>query len=146
LQCAHTHDVPVIHRDIKPENIFLHAPRHGEPVVKLIDFGVSAVADRKHDGTFVGTWSYAAPEQIRGDLPTPATDLYSAGLVLYEMLAGLGPFDQYEDWRKLSEAQLTEIPPPVSKYAPWVPASIVALITSALAKDPRDRPRDAYAF
>ena len=146
LQAAHTHEVPVIHRDIKPENIFLHAPRHGEPVLKLIDFGVSAVADRKHDGAFVGTWSYAAPEQIRGDKPTPATDLYAAGLVLYEMLAGVGPFDHYDDWAKVSEAQLKEIPAPVSKFAPWVPASIVTLIQSALAKDPRVRPRDAYSF
>ncbi|MDF2692991.1 MAG: serine/threonine protein kinase [Labilithrix sp.] len=146
LQAAHTHEVPVIHRDIKPENIFLHAPRHGEPVVKLIDFGVSAVADRKHDGAFVGTWSYAAPEQIRGHKPTPATDLYAAGLVLYEMLAGVGPFDHYDDWARVSKAQLEEIPAPVSKFAPWVPASIVTLIQSALAKDPRTRPRDAYAF
>ncbi len=146
LQCAHTHEVPVIHRDIKPENIFLHAPRHGEPVVKLIDFGVSAVADRKHDGTFVGTWSYAAPEQIRGEPPTPQTDLYAVGLVLYEMLAGVGPFDHYDDWTKVSEAQLHEIPAPVSKFAPWVPPSIVTLIATALAKDPRVRPRDAYAF
>jgi eukaryotic-like serine/threonine-protein kinase len=66
LHATHNHDIPVVHRDIKPENIFLHAPRHGEPVVKLIDFGVIAVADRKHDGMFVGTWRYAAPEQIRG--------------------------------------------------------------------------------
>ena len=146
LQAAHTHEVPVIHRDIKPENIFLHAPRHGEPVVKLIDFGVSAVADRKHDGAFVGTWSYAAPEQIRGEKPTPATDLYAAGLVLYEMLAGVGPFDHYDDWARVSEAQLKEIPAPVSKLAPWVPPSIVTLIQAALAKDPRVRPRDAYAF
>jgi len=146
LQCAHTHDTPVIHRDIKPENIFLHAPRHGEPVVKLIDFGVSSISDRKHDGSFVGTWSYAAPEQIRGEKPSPQTDLYAVGLVLYEMLAGVGPFDHYDDWTKVSEAQMKEIPAPVSKFAPWVPASIVALIQSALAKDPKIRPRDAYAF
>lgn len=146
LQCAHTHEVPVIHRDIKPENIFLHAPKHGEPVVKLIDFGVSAVADRKHDGGFVGTWSYAAPEQIRGEAPTPTTDLYAAGLVLYEMLAGVGPFDHFTDWAQVSAAQLRDIPAPVSKFAPWVPPSIVALIASVLEKDPRRRPRDAYAF
>jgi serine/threonine-protein kinase len=146
LQAAHTHEVPVIHRDVKPENIFLHAPKHGEPVVKLIDFGVSAVADRTHDGAFVGTWSYAAPEQIRGERPTPATDLYAAALVLYEMLVGFGPFDHYQEWTEVSEAQLNEVPPPVSKHAPWVPASIVSLIQSALAKDPRSRPRDAYAF
>ena len=146
LQAAHTHEVPVIHRDVKPENIFLHAPRHSAPIVKLIDFGVSAVADRKHDHMFVGTWSYAAPEQIRGAKPTAATDIYAAGLVLYEMLAGVGPFDHYDDWTKISKAQLGEVPAPVSKFAPWVPPSIVALIQSALEKDPKKRPRDAYAF
>jgi serine/threonine-protein kinase len=146
LQCAHTHDIPVIHRDIKPENIFLHQPRHGDPVVKLIDFGVSSVADRKHDESFVGTWSYAAPEQIRGHRPTPQTDLYAVGLVLYEMLAGRGPFDHHPDWKMLSIAQLEEIPAPVSQFAPWVPPSIVELIASVLSKDPRARPRDAHAF
>ena len=146
LQAAHTNEIPVVHRDIKPENIFLHAPRHGDPVVKLIDFGVSSLGDRKHDDTFVGTWAYAAPEQIRGERPTPATDLYAVGLVLYEMLAGRGPFDHHRDWKMLSIAQIEEIPAPVSQFAPWVPESIVQLIAQALAKDPRQRPRDAHAF
>ncbi|MDB4946636.1 MAG: serine/threonine protein kinase, partial [Labilithrix sp.] len=146
LHCAHTNSIPVVHRDIKPENIFLHSPRHGEPVVKLIDFGVVAVADRKHDGTFVGTWKYAAPEQIRGERALPATDLYAVGLVLYEMLCGVGPFEQYDTGPLISRAHVFEEPPPVSRFAPWVPASIVQLIDAALAKDPRRRPRDAYAF
>ncbi len=146
LHCAHTHDIPVVHRDIKPENIFLHAPRHGEPVVKLIDFGVVAVADREHDGAFVGTWKYAAPEQIRGERATAATDLYAVGLVLYEMLCGIGPFEHLDSGTLVSQAHLREIPPPVSKFAAWVPPSIVELIASALAKEPRQRPRDAYAF
>ena len=146
LHCAHTHDIPVIHRDIKPENIFLHAPRHGEPMVKLIDFGVVAVADRQHDGQFVGTWKYAAPEQIRGERATPATDLYAVGLVLYEMLCGIGPFEHLDSGSLVSQAHLREIPAPISKFAPWVPPSIVQLIDAALAKDPRQRPRDAYGF
>ena len=146
LHCAHTHDIPVVHRDIKPENIFLHAPRHGEPQVKLIDFGVVAMADRAHDGAFVGTWKYAAPEQIRGERATPATDIYAVGLVLYEMLSGIGPFEHLDSGSLVSQAHLREIPPPVSKFAPWVPPSIVQLIAAALAKEPRQRPRDAYAF
>jgi serine/threonine-protein kinase len=146
LHAAHTHDIPVVHRDIKPENIFLHAPKHGEPVVKLIDFGVVAMADRAHDGAFVGTWKYAAPEQIRGERATAATDLYAVGLVLYEMLCGIGPFEQLDSGSLVSQAHLKEIPPPVSKFAPWVPPSVVQLIASSLAKEPRQRPRDAYAF
>jgi serine/threonine protein kinase len=146
LHCAHTHDIPVVHRDIKPENIFLHAPRHGEPQVKLIDFGVIAVADRAHDGAFVGTWKYAAPEQIRGERATPATDIYAVGLVLYEMLSGIGPFEHLDSGSLVSQAHLREIPPPVSRFAPWVPPSIVQLIAASLAKEPKQRPRDAYAF
>ncbi|MBS2011775.1 MAG: serine/threonine protein kinase [Deltaproteobacteria bacterium] len=145
LHCAHTHDIPVIHRDIKPENIFLHAPKHGEPVVKLIDFGVVAVADRQHDNAFVGTWKYAAPEQIRGERATPATDLYAVGLVLYEMLCGIGPFEELEG-SAVAQAHMRMAPPPITKFASWVPPSIVQLIASSLAKDARQRPRDAYAF
>ena len=146
LHAAHTHHITVVHRDIKPENIFLHAPKHGEPVVKLIDFGVVALADRKHDGTFVGTWKYAAPEQIRGEQAVPATDLYAVALVLYEMLCGVGPFEQYDTGPLISRAHMFEAPPPVSKFAPWVPASIVSLIETTLSKDARHRPHDAYTF
>jgi serine/threonine-protein kinase len=146
LHCAHTHDIPVIHRDIKPENIFLHAPRHGEPTVKLIDFGVIAVGDRQHDGAFVGTWRYAAPEQIRGLRATPATDLYAVALVLYEMLCGEGPFDDLPEGSLLTQAHLHQTPPSIAKTAPWVPTSIVRLIEASLAKDPAARPPDAHAF
>lgn len=146
LHCAHTNDVAVVHRDIKPENIFLHSPKHGEPTVKLIDFGVVAFSDHTHDDTFVGTPSYAAPEQVRGERATPATDLYAVGLVLYEMLCGRGPFDHHASATLVSLAHLREQPAPVTNFAPWVPPSVVALIASALAKDPRARPRDAYAF
>jgi serine/threonine protein kinase len=154
LQCAHKNALPVVHRDIKPENIFLHSPKHGDPVVKLIDFGVSALADRQHDGAFVGTWKYAAPEQIRGEQPSPATDLYAVGLVLYEMLTGTGPFDAIvpaasnveATSKAIAHAHLQAPPPPLSKHAPWAPASVVDLVASALAKDPGRRPRDAHAF
>jgi serine/threonine protein kinase len=146
LHCAHTHDPMVVHRDIKPENIFLHAPKHGEPVVKLIDFGVVAIGDRDHDGSFVGTWRYAAPEQIRGERATPATDIYAVGLVLYELLTGAGPFDHLDTGKLVSQAHLHEVPAPISKLAPWVPAKIVELVAASLAKDPKHRPRTAIAF
>jgi serine/threonine-protein kinase len=146
LHCAHTHEPMVVHRDIKPENIFLHSPKHGEPVVKLIDFGVVARADRVHDGSFVGTWRYAAPEQIRGERATPATDIYAVGLVLYEMLCMAGPFDHLDTGKLVSQAHLHEVPAPISTRAPWVPKSIEQLVAAALAKDPKHRPRDAHAF
>ncbi|MCL2779718.1 MAG: serine/threonine protein kinase [Polyangiaceae bacterium] len=146
LHCAHTHNVAVIHRDIKPENIFLHMPKHGEPTVKLIDFGVVMLSDKRPDGVFAGTLGYAAPEQIRGLRVTPATDLYAVGLVLYEILTGFNPFNAYDNLERVQLAQLLEVPPPVSNYAPWVPDSIVSLIAEALAKDPAARPRDAYTF
>jgi len=149
LDCAHTHDVQVVHRDIKPDNIFLHTPRHGEPLVKLIDFGVSAFSDRTEDGMFAGTLSYAAPEQIQGLPSTPAADIYAVGCVLYEMLSGVGPADEvvYGDGPSSAAlAYLTHVPSSLAELAPWVPPSIVSLVEAALAKDPARRPASAREF
>ncbi|MBK6464038.1 MAG: serine/threonine protein kinase [Myxococcales bacterium] len=147
LHCAHTHDTPVVHRDVKPENIFLHTPRHGPPVVKLIDFGVIAFADGRSEGTFSGTVRYAAPEQLRAQAAAPKSDLYAAGLVLYEMLAGASPFEHHaHDDQRLADAQLSEEPAPLGEVAPWIPAPVAALVMRAIHKDPAARPPDAKAF
>ncbi len=147
LHCAHTHDVPVVHRDVKPENIFLHTPRHGEPTLKLIDFGVIAFLDDDEGGHFSGTIRYAAPEQLLGHPATAKSDLYAAGLVLYEMLAGRSPFEHHHPSDDaMVRAHIGEQPPPVTSFAPWVPASVEALLENALAKEAHERPKDALEF
>ncbi len=151
LHCAHTHDVPVVHRDVKPENIFLHTPKHGPPVVKLIDFGVVAFADGKgagkSEGTFSGTVRYAAPEQIQAKRASPASDLYAAGMVLYEMLAGASPFEhRAHDDEAMMAAHLGEAPTDLRQVAPWVPAEVAALVMCSIAKDPAARPESARRF
>ena len=97
LDYAHTRH-GVIHRDIKPDNVFLQAAaeRHGKTVTRLLDFGVAAVLGAEkitRRPTVLGTPRYASPEQLRGEPPTPQTDLYGLGLLLHEMLVGYGPFD-----------------------------------------------------
>ncbi len=146
----HAHDHGVIHRDVKPENIFLHRSRNGTTTTKLLDFGIMRLMDggkRETQGRFVGTLRYAAPEQILGapDLG-PAVDLYAAGLVLYELLGGRGPFDDLDGATKIGHAHASAKPPPLSLFAPGIPPGLHALVMSALAKEPSLRPRDAFSF
>ena len=144
----HAHDKGVIHRDVKPDNIFLHRTSAGVTVTKLLDFGIVSILDsgsRETAGRFVGTLRYAAPEQLRGDKPTPKTDVYAAGLVLYEIIAGRGPFDDEGDPQSVGAAHLKKLPLPVSQFAP-VPRELDDLLAAALAKDPNGRPRDAFSF
>jgi serine/threonine-protein kinase len=97
LQLAH--DRGITHRDLKPANIVLHRYGSGERAYKVIDFGL-AVMKSARDSTrltapnlFIGTMAYAAPEQIRGEPITPAADVHAVGVITYEMLTGVRPFD-----------------------------------------------------
>jgi serine/threonine protein kinase len=144
----HAHAIGVIHRDVKPENIFLHRGPSEAHQTKLLDFGVMRMlsSDQPQTGArFVGTLRYAPPEQLRGGQVTPRTDLYSAGLVLFEMIAGGGPFDEETTDRGIANAHLDRKPPLLSSRA-LVPPALDALVASALAKNPDARPRDAFTF
>jgi serine/threonine-protein kinase len=144
----HAHTAGVIHRDVKPENIFLHRGPNEAHQTKLLDFGVMRLlsGDEPQTGSrFVGTLRYAPPEQLLGGKVSARTDLYAAGLVLYEMLVGRGPFDDETSDRGIANAHLHKTPPLLRQRIDAPPA-LEALVASALAKDPEARPRDAFAF
>ena len=124
----------IVHRDVKPANILLSSDGR----VKVGDFGVARLAEGSTDGTaasIVGTPRYMAPEQGRGRPTTPATDVYSAGVVLYEMLAGHPPFTA-DSVVELALLHLQEAPPPLSVR---LPTSLVEIVDRALAKEPTKR-------
>ena len=144
----HAHENNLVHRDVKPENIFLHRNANGTTTTKLLDFGIVRLLDRKAShthGKFIGTLRYASPEQITGRPIGPQTDIYSLGLVLYEMLCGRGPFDDVGDQYAIGAAHASQDPPLLSQFV-RVTAEVERLITTMLAKDPAARPRDCFAI
>ena len=138
---ARAHAQDVIHRDVKPANVLLST--RGE--VKVGDFGVAALAEGSTDAggaTVVGTPRYMAPEQARGGRTGPATDVYGAGIVLYEMLAGHPPFRDGSPV-ELALRHLHDPPPPLPADTP---PALAATVERALAKRPEDRYRSASAM
>jgi eukaryotic-like serine/threonine-protein kinase len=141
LQAAHA--AGVVHRDVKPGNVFLTSA--GE--VKVLDFGIAAAAGQTDltTGDLLGTAAYLAPERALGRPATPAADLYSLGVVLYELLAGRRPFQGGSDV-ELAMAQVNARPAPLALVAPATPPALAAACEHALAKDPAARPPSAAAF
>jgi eukaryotic-like serine/threonine-protein kinase len=137
------HRVGIIHRDVKPGNVMLTAG--GE--VKVMDFGIAA-AWEAHSTTgqqLLATASYAPPERITGGRASPGGDIYSLGVVLYEMLCGRPPF-LADSAEQLLRAHLEASPRPVRSLVFWVPPEIAAACEAALAKDPAARPSSAGAL
>jgi serine/threonine-protein kinase len=132
------HAAGIVHRDVKPGNVLLG--RGG--AVKLADFGIARRLDERADlttiGTFVGTAKYTAPEQITGEPTTPATDLYAVGIVLYEMLAGVPPFDGPTPMAT-AVAQQTAPVPDLGTARPDAPPAVVRAVARAMARRPADR-------
>ncbi len=148
------HRVGVIHRDLKPENIMIEQ-RRGEPdFVKVLDFGIAKIIEEGEDGPaltrtgFVcGTPEYMSPEQARGGALDPRSDLYSVGVILYQLMTGLLPFDS-DSAVGFATQHLNDVPPAPSRRRPEAKISpgLEALILRVLAKNPAERPRDAEAF
>src|SRR5215216_164935 len=142
----YAHSQGVIHRDIKPSNILLHNKTDEIPLDKLLpndaqavvtDFGLVRVVDAASQtvsGLISGTPAYMSPEQARGDQIDHRTDIYSLGVVLYEMLAGRVPFEA-DNTVTILHMHIHTPPPPI----PGIPAKVQAVIDRALAKNPDDR-------
>ncbi len=139
---AYSHGRGVVHRDIKPANIMLAADRS----VKIADFGIARIENSSMTqvGTVMGTPSYMAPEQLRGEPVDARADIWAAGVVLYQLLTGEKPFEG--NYTALMHRVLNTEPLPPSQLAVSVPAAFDQVIAHALAKRPSDRFASASAF
>ena len=133
----HAHEAGIIHRDIKPANVIVT----GEDKVKVTDFGIARAAGDSTltaTGSMLGTASYLSPEQAGGDKVVPASDIYSVGIVLYEMLTGAVPFTADSAVAVAMRHVNDEMPPP-SSVNPDVSPEMDAVVARATAKDPSHR-------
>ncbi|RME98096.1 MAG: serine/threonine protein kinase, partial [Chloroflexi bacterium] len=138
---AYAHDKGMIHRDLKPANVMLNP--NGQPV--LMDFGVAKMlgtAQHTATGAIIGTAKYMSPEQARGERPDARTDIYSLGVMLFEMITGAAPFDD-ESTVSILMKHVTEEPPDINQIKADIPPGLAAVVKRALAKDRNDRYQSA---
>ena len=138
LRFAHRHGI--VHRDIKPHNVLVD----GEGRVKVTDFGIAraGTSQMTETGSIVGTAQYLSPEQAKGGEIDPRSDLYSLGVVLYELLTGKTPFDG-ETPVEIAMKHLSTTPKPPSSLRPDVPRELDMVVMRALAKNPDERYQSA---
>jgi serine/threonine protein kinase len=142
LQLAH--DRGITHRDLKPANIVAHRYESGERVYKVIDFGLAAMKATSDEtrltspAFFLGTLAYAAPEQLRGEDVSAATDVYALGVIAYEMLTGGRPFDGANQATLVNQT-LTGTPASAATRRSGLPPAIDQAVMKALSKNPQER-------
>ena len=147
------HRLGIIHRDIKPDNIILLDSHDGIPHVKILDFGIAKLLDRTDEeretdptltqvGTVIGTPNYMSPEQCQGESLDARSDVYSLGIVLYEMLTGVQPFTA-KNSTGIVIKHVTEKPRPLIALKPEVSASVERVVLKALEKKPEARQQSA---
>ena len=146
---AEAHALGVVHRDLKPANIHLEF-RDGDPdFVKVLDFGIAKIVQGTdleqtqltQAGQMIGTVDYMSPEQMVGGELTPASDIYTLGVVIYEMIAGRTPFADCQTATAILAAVLTRAPEPLSTHA-RVPVLLGRIIARCLERDPQSRLSD----
>lgn len=138
---AFAHSQGIIHRDVKPQNVMLDSAGH----VRVMDFGIARLMDADtltQDGDLIGTVAYMSPEQAAGRRVGPPSDVYSAGMVLYEMLAGEHPLRGQTPAETLSNVAAGRLPS-LSALRPDLPQDLVGLIDDACAPRPAERPTAA---
>ncbi len=136
---AATHALHIIHRDVKPSNVLIR----DDGVVKLTDYGIARLplkASGLTGSVAPGTGAYMSPEQVTASTMDPRSDLYAAGIVLFEMLTGRTPFESPERSElQLRMAQVNEVPTPLSNLMPGAPQVLDVFFSRTLAKDPQHR-------
>jgi len=140
----HAHRMGIIHRDLKPGNLMLLA----DGSVKVMDFGIARVLGTSRmtrTGRLIGTVEYMSPEQVRGNETGAASDLYSLGIVLFEMLTGRVPFHADSEY-ELMRAQVEQTPTAPRTFAPGIPPLVEAAVLRALEKEPSARFASASEF
>ena len=152
---AAAHEAGVIHRDLKPANIFITQKPDVPTVVKVLDFGIAKLAADSLDddepknltqvGAMIGTPRYMSPEQCNGLELNPAADVYSLGVILYEMLTGIVPFTGSTPLA-IAMKHASDVPRRPREIVTSIHEDLERLILQALAKRPEDRPADAAAF
>jgi eukaryotic-like serine/threonine-protein kinase len=142
LAAAHT--AGIVHRDVKPENVLIAPDGH----LKVVDFGLAralSVSSQTRTGVIIGTVAYLAPEQVTGTSADARTDVYAAGIVLFELLTGVKPHTG-DGPLAVAYKHVNETVPAPSRFVQGIPPEVDRLVLQATSRDPRGRPADAADF
>lgn len=139
------HSAGLVHCDIKPGNVFVVTPAHGEPYVKLLDFGLSHRTAVAAEGPLAGTPQYMAPEQLRTEPATAASDVFALGALAYKAYTGAPPYPG-GSFVEVAQLQKQGPPAPLAQLNPAMPVLLGELVARMLSANPSDRPTAAQAL